>query len=64
MEKLKIDGFGLALKSLENILNEKENVIVRDATIQRFEYTCEAMWKALKLYLLNIIRIIDNFLSV
>ena len=27
---------------------------MRDATIQRFEYTFEAMWKALKFYLLNI----------
>ena len=27
--------------------------VVRDATIQRFEFTFEAMWKALKLYLDN-----------
>jgi nucleotidyltransferase substrate binding protein (TIGR01987 family) len=53
MEKLKIDSFGRALTSLEEILKEKENTIVRDATIQRFEYTFEAMWKALKFYLLN-----------
>ncbi len=53
MEKLKIDSFGRALTSLEEILKEKENTIVRDATIQRFEYTFEAMWKALKFYLLD-----------
>ncbi len=54
MEKLKIDSFGRALTSLEEILKEKENTIVRDATIQRFEYTFEAMWKALKFYLFNV----------
>ncbi len=53
MEKLKIKSFGHALQTLEEILNEKETVIVRDATIQRFEYTFEAMWKALKFYLLD-----------
>ncbi len=53
MEKLKIKNFGNALKTLEEILNEKETVIVRDATIQRFEYTFEAMWKALKFYLVD-----------
>ena len=53
MEKLKIKSFGNALETLEEILNEKETVIIRDATIQRFEYTFEAMWKALKFYLLH-----------
>ncbi len=42
-----------ALKSLESILKEPETVIVRDATIQRFEYTCEAVWKAICDWLLN-----------
>ncbi|MEI6350016.1 MAG: nucleotidyltransferase substrate binding protein [Verrucomicrobiota bacterium] len=28
-----------------------ESELVRDATIQRFEFTFEAVWKALKLYL-------------
>ncbi len=53
MEKLKVKNFGNALITLEDILNEKETVIIRDATIQRFEYTFEAMWKALKFYLLD-----------
>ncbi len=35
-----------ALESLESILHEPTTVIVRDATIQRFEYTSEAVWKA------------------
>ncbi len=39
MEKLKINSFGNALITLDEILGEKKSVIVRDATIQRFEYT-------------------------
>lgn len=35
-----------ALASLEAILKEPYSVIIRDATIQRFEYTSEAVWKA------------------
>lgn len=42
-----------ALKSLESILDEPETVIVRDATIQRFEYTSEATWKAVCEWLLK-----------
>jgi len=34
-----------ALLSLEEILAEEFSVIVRDATIQRFEYTFELGWK-------------------
>ncbi len=51
MEKLKVQNFRAALETLEEILRESETVIVRDATIQRFEYTFEAMWKALQWYL-------------
>jgi hypothetical protein len=40
-----------ALKSLEDILKEKKTVIVRDASIQRFEYTFEAVWKYVRKYL-------------
>lgn len=32
-----------ALNRLESVWMEPETVIVRDATIQRFEYTCEAV---------------------
>ena len=42
-----------ALATLEEILAYHPSVIVRDATIQRFEYTAEAAWKALKHYLLE-----------
>ncbi len=40
-----------AIETLKDILEEPFSVIVRDATIQRFEYTFEAMWKFLKEYL-------------
>ncbi len=42
-----------ALATLEEILRHQPSVVVRDATIQRFEYTAEAAWKALKHYLLE-----------
>ena len=47
MEKLELkhqDAAG-ALKTLQAILKEPYSLIVRDATIQRFEYTFEALWK-------------------
>lgn len=43
-----------ALRSLETlhaIMDEPFSVIVRDAAIQRFEYTFEAFWKFVKEYL-------------
>jgi len=40
-----------ALVSLEAILSEPFSTIVRDATIQRFEYTSEALWKAVSEWL-------------
>lgn len=52
-----------ALKSLETlkaILKEPFSIIVRDATIQRFEYTFEALWKFLKEYLKEKEGIISN----
>jgi len=42
-----------ALATLEQILTESPSTIVRDAAIQRFEYTFEAVWKLLKAYLLE-----------
>ncbi len=40
-----------SLDSLTTILGEEYSEIVRDASIQRFEYTFESVWKALKVYL-------------
>ena len=42
-----------ALESLECILGEPVTVVVRDATIQRFKYTSEAVWKAVCDWLLK-----------
>lgn len=53
MERLELK-FKDALKALETfeaILNEPFSIIVRDAAIQRFEYTFEALWKFIKEYL-------------
>jgi len=40
-----------ALDTFKEILNEPFSIIVRDAAIQRFEYSFEAIWKLLKEYL-------------
>ncbi|RKY41997.1 MAG: nucleotidyltransferase [Candidatus Makaraimicrobium thalassicum] len=53
MERLKL-RYNDVLRSLETlqfILKQPSSTIVRDATIQRFEYTFEALWKFLKEYL-------------
>lgn len=50
-DKLILTPFEDALKSLEDVLQEKKNDIVRDATIQRFEYTYELSWKMIKRHL-------------
>lgn len=49
--RLKYEDAKRALKTLEDILREPYSTIVRDAAIQRFEYTFEAVWKFLKEYL-------------
>ena len=53
MEKLKLiaDDAGKALRTLKEITEEKYSVIVRDAAIQRFEYSFEIFWKLVKEYL-------------
>jgi len=40
-----------AIGTLKEILQEPFSVIIRDAAIQRFEFTFEALWKFLKEYL-------------
>ncbi|MBF0200640.1 MAG: nucleotidyltransferase substrate binding protein [Desulfamplus sp.] len=49
-----IINFEKALKRMEDVLLEQENSIVRDATIQRFEFTYELMWKTLKVFMEDI----------
>ena len=49
-----------ALSTLEEILKQPFSVIVRDAAIQRFEYTFEALWKFIKEYLKEREGIISN----
>jgi hypothetical protein len=41
-----------ALGTLQEVLNlQHPSRVERDAAIQRFEYTCEAVWKAAQRYL-------------
>jgi nucleotidyltransferase substrate binding protein (TIGR01987 family) len=40
-----------ALKRLQEAVAQPETSIVRDAVIQRFEFTFELVWKSLQLYL-------------
>ncbi len=44
---LALDHFAGALTRLHEVLAEPETGIVRDATIQRFEFTFETAWKAM-----------------
>lgn len=62
MERLKLrySDASKSLMTLEEILREPFSIIVRDATIQRFEYTFEALWKFLKEYLKEREGIISN----
>jgi predicted nucleotidyltransferase len=62
MERLKIKHNDAlrSLKTLGEILKEPFSMIVRDATIQRFECTFEAIWKFLKEYLREKEGIISN----
>jgi len=58
--KLKYDDALKSLRTLEEILKEPFSIIIRDATIQRFEYTFEALWKFLREYLKEYEGIISN----
>lgn len=50
-DKLDLTPFQRALKSLEAVLALPKDDVVRDATIQRFEYTYELAWKMIKRHL-------------
>jgi len=47
----RVSDFLTAVNRLEEALMQPENSFMRDATIQRFEFTYELAWKALKLWL-------------
>ena len=49
--KLKQQAYERALSQLEKALSAPVSEYVRDATIQRFEFTYELAWKTLKVYL-------------
>lgn len=49
--KAKYEEAEKALQTFHDILDEPYSVIVRDACIQRFEYSFEITWKFLKEYL-------------
>ncbi len=53
MEKLKerLQSCVAALETLDEALRLPFSVIVRDAALQRFEYSFESTWKLLKSYL-------------
>ena len=44
-------NLGKAIDRFSEALQEPESSIVMDATIQRFEFTYELMWKTLKIFL-------------
>lgn len=49
--KEKYENAVKALMTLEEALNAEYSIFVQDASIQRFEYTTEAVWKCLQSYL-------------
>ncbi len=53
MERLKerLLVAGRAVQTLREVFNEPKSQIVRDAAIQRFEYSFETVWRAAQLYL-------------
>jgi nucleotidyltransferase substrate binding protein (TIGR01987 family) len=61
--KLKYHDATRALSTLKEILKQPFSLIVRDAAIQRFEYSFEVLWKPLKEYLKEEEGIIANSLK-
>ena len=46
-----LKSLGKALLQLSDALEESESPIVRDACLQRFEFSYELLWKTLKIFL-------------
>ncbi len=51
MSKIIIDPLQKVLVKLEEILSMPKDEVIRDAAIQRFEYSFELSWKTLKRFL-------------
>jgi nucleotidyltransferase substrate binding protein (TIGR01987 family) len=49
-EKIK-SQLASAIKSLEQVLQQNKDAFMRDSSIQRFEYTFDLAWKAIKVFL-------------
>jgi nucleotidyltransferase substrate binding protein (TIGR01987 family) len=62
MEQLKerLESCQRALTTLDEILAMTFSTVVRDASIQRFEYSFESLWKLLKAYLYQYEGIVCN----
>jgi nucleotidyltransferase substrate binding protein (TIGR01987 family) len=50
--QLKMADLEKSLTRLNEVIQEKKTIIIRDSTIQRFEFTFELFWKVLKKILL------------
>ena len=46
-----LENYEHAAKQLAKALNEPESEFIRDASIQRFEFTYELLWKTIKVFL-------------
>lgn len=53
MSKLEanLSQFKKAINRLEDVLKQEKNEFMRDSAIQRFEFTFDLAWKAIKTYL-------------
>ena len=47
----RVTQFGIAIERLKKALIQPENEFIRDSVIQRFEFTYELAWNAMKHYL-------------
>jgi nucleotidyltransferase substrate binding protein (TIGR01987 family) len=54
MSQIIIEPFQKAVLKLEEVLTMPKDEIVRDATVQRFEYTFELAWKMIKRFLKDV----------
>ncbi len=50
-KELQLQSLNRAIKQFEKVLKEEKTEFIRDAAIQRFEFTYELLWKTLKTHL-------------